>query len=149
MRKQEYVSQIEYYLKNSNYEKAQALVGEMAKNYPNDAVTHYLKAKIHFLKKDYEAALEEGKMTCKFCRTRNDKIKCAILLASTLFLLSRYKKAYEILLRFKDEKDAEIKELLIFVCLALGKEDEARNFYKELFTINQTMAEKLFMKLVS
>jgi len=146
-KKEAYALQIAAYLRGGQMEEACALAEKMVEKFPDQPLAHFMAAKSYYFAGIYDKAKMEGLRAYNISSSREDMLVGAFVAASAMFMLGEYEKGHQLALQFKDEKDEELKKLLVLFSIAMKNENEAARYYLELYELNRTVAERFIRQL--
>jgi hypothetical protein len=141
-KKDSFVKQIAIYLRQGEHRKAYDLSKALASAFPSQMIGHYLLSKSAFWSEKYDEAYAEAGKALRLAG-KTDRPPCAILAASALFRLGRYREGRDLLAGIDDKGNGELEKLRFAFAVAMGNEKEAVRFLEELYKINRKAAEKI------
>ncbi len=142
-----YTKQIMLYLQNKEYAKAYKLSSSFRKEFPDEMISNYLYSNSSFWTKRYDDAIVYGKIAFNKCKSKDEMIASAVVVASAYFNQEEYKKAMKILNPVEKLKCSEVVEkLMLAISIAMKDKKEALRHAKNLHVLNKEVAEEVLNK---
>ncbi len=146
-KKEGYALQIGYLIKGSSFPEACRLSEEFVLRFPGEPLSHFMAAKSYFLAGDYAKANVEGRKAFNLSSAKEDMLSSAVVTASALLMMGRFREGLELLSPYKEERNGEVKKLLIMLSASSGDGRAAGERFKELYALNYEGAAEFIRKL--
>ncbi len=141
------VAQIDFYLKNKEYDKAHGLAGEFVSRFPDEMVSHFLLSRSAFELGLYAEAVNEGSRALNKAVSDKDMLACAVLTGSAYYMSGRYQEGIKLMHFMEQKKTSEdLERLFILLALAIKDGKEAAEHLNDLYQINKVAADEIIRR---
>jgi tetratricopeptide (TPR) repeat protein len=146
--KKGYIKQILIFLESQQADNAYNLAREFAGKMPEEMLAHFLLAKAAFAVEKYDEAAGAARKAFNLASNSEDLATCAVLAATSYYMMKEYAKGYEFLDKIeKIKNNEEIQQLLFFFSVARTDDEAAARHMESLFALNDKTARDLLQKV--